>query len=86
MELSPQHLVVIQKSGGEVSPPSTKIRLNDAKPIIHLKRISHLSECQRVRRQEVNVGGVHHRLVLLLVPSTVHEVLRQHPHELIQHG
>jgi hypothetical protein len=44
------------------------------KLVICLERISRLGEKQRVHRQEVGVG-VHHRLVVLLVHSTVHEVL-----------
>jgi hypothetical protein len=71
-ELSPRHLVVVLKSGGEVSQPSTggptkllrhlqslleldtlqqpKHGLDDAKPVIHLKWISHLGEHGRVHR------------------------------------
>jgi hypothetical protein len=107
-KLSLRHLVVVLKSGGEVSPPSTggptkllshvqsllelstvqkpKLRHGDVKPVIRLKRIRRLSERQRVRRQKVGVGGVHHQLVVWLAPSIVHEVLRQHPHELVLRG
>jgi hypothetical protein len=52
-----------------------KLGLGDAKLVIRLKRISHLDERQRVHHQEVSVGGVHHRWVVWLVHSTVHEVL-----------
>jgi hypothetical protein len=55
-----------------------KLGLSDVKPVIHLKRVEHLSERQRVHRQEVSVGGVQH----WLVASSVHEVLRQHLHKL----
>jgi hypothetical protein len=104
-ELNSQHLVVIAKSGGVVSPPSTggptkllsriqsllelstmqqpKLGLGDVKPVIRLKRISRLDECRRVRHQKVSVGGVHLWLVVWLAHSTVHEVLCQHPHELV---
>jgi hypothetical protein len=108
VELGPRHLVVIARSGGEVSSPSTgrptkqlghiqsllelstvwqpKLGLGDVKPVIHLKRIRCLGERRRVRRQEVNVGGVHHWLVVWLAHFMVHEVLRQHSHELILPG
>jgi hypothetical protein len=107
-DLSPQHLVVILKSGGKISPPSTggpmklqghvhsllelgivqqpKLGLDDAKPIICLKWISRLGEQWWVCCQEVGVGGVHHRLVVWLAHSTMHEVLHQHLHELILCG
>jgi hypothetical protein len=64
----------------------SKHRLSDAKPVIRLERIRCLGEQQRVCRQEVSVGGVHHQLVMWLAHSTVHEVLCQHPHELILCG
>jgi hypothetical protein len=56
--------------------------LSNAKPIIHLERIRCPGEQQRVRHQEVSVGGVNHQLVVWLV----HEVLRQHSHELVLCG
>jgi hypothetical protein len=108
VELGPWHLVVVLKSGGEVSPPSTsgptkllghiqshlelgtvqepKLGLGDAKPIIRLKRIRCLGEQRRVHRLGVGVGGVQHLLVVWLTASLVHEVLCQHPHELILCG
>jgi hypothetical protein len=63
-----------------------KLGLDDVKPVIHLKRISCLSQCHRLHRQEVGVGGVHHQLVVWLVPSMVHKVLCQHPHEPVLRG
>jgi hypothetical protein len=51
-----------------------KLEHGDAKLVIYLERISRLGEKQSVHRQEVGVG-VHHRLVVWLVHSTVHEVL-----------
>jgi hypothetical protein len=63
-----------------------KLGLGDVKPVIPLEWIRHLGEQQRVCRQEVDVGGVHHRLVVWLAHSTVHEVLCQHLHELVLHG
>jgi hypothetical protein len=64
----------------------SKLELGDAKPIIRLKWISRLGEHLRVRHQEVGVGGVHHQWVGWLAPSTVHEDLCQHLHELIMCG
>jgi hypothetical protein len=69
---------------GTVQEP--KLGLSDAKPVIHLKRIKRLSEQRRVRCQEVGVGGVQHLLVVQLMASSVHEVLRQHLHEFILRG
>jgi hypothetical protein len=93
-ELIPQHLVAILKSGGEVSPPSTglsivhepKHGLGDARSVIRLKQIQRLGEQRRVHHQEVGVGRVHHRLVVWTAHSTVHDVLRQHSHELLLCG
>jgi hypothetical protein len=63
-----------------------KLGLDEAKLVTRLKRISHLGEHRRVRRQEFDVGGVHHQLVVWLAHSTMHEVLRQHQNELVLHG
>jgi hypothetical protein len=63
-----------------------KLGLGDAKPIIRLKLIRCLSEQRRVCHQEVSIGGVHQCLVVWLAHSKVHEVLCQHPHELVMRG
>jgi hypothetical protein len=63
-----------------------KHRLGDVKPVIHLKWIRCLGEHRRVHRQEVGVGGLQHLLVVWLTASLVHEVLHQHPYELIVCG
>jgi hypothetical protein len=60
-----------------------KLGLNDAKPVIHLQRINCLSKRRRVRRQEVTVGSLHPWLAVGRERLTLHEILRQHPHELI---
>jgi hypothetical protein len=60
--------------------------LDDAKPVIRLQWINCLSKCQRVRRQEVGVGSLHPWLAVGWVCLTLHEVLCQHPHELILCG
>jgi hypothetical protein len=69
---------------GTVQVP--KLGLSDAKPIIHLKRIRRLGERRRVSHQDVSVGGVQHRLVMWLAASSMHDVLHQHPHELVLRG
>jgi hypothetical protein len=63
-----------------------KLRLGDAKPVIHPERIGHLDERRRVHRQEVNVGEVQHRLMVGLSASSVNNVLHQHPYQLILRG
>jgi hypothetical protein len=63
-----------------------KLGLDDAKPLIRLQRINCLGKRQRVHRQEVGVGSLHPWLVVGRAHLTVHEVLRQHPHELVLHG
>jgi hypothetical protein len=60
-----------------------KLGLDDAKPILRLQRISCLGKCQRVRCQEVGVGSLHPWLVVGQEHLLLHEVLRQHPHELV---
>jgi hypothetical protein len=60
--------------------------LNDAKPVFRLQRIDCLNKCRRVRHQEVSVGGLHPWLVVGWVHLTLHEVLRQHPQELVLRG
>jgi hypothetical protein len=42
----------------------SKLGLDGVKPFIHLQWIRRLSECWRVRHQEVHVGGVQHLLVV----------------------
>jgi hypothetical protein len=39
---------------GTVQKP--KLELDDVKPVIHLKWISHLGKCRRVHHQVVSVG------------------------------
>jgi hypothetical protein len=63
-----------------------KLGLGDVKPVICLKQITCLGEHRRVHRQEVGVGGLQHLLVVWLMTSSVHEVLRQHPHVLVLRG
>jgi hypothetical protein len=63
-----------------------KLELDDAKLVIHLQRISCLGKHQRVCRQEVGVGSLHFLLVMGRALLTLHEVLRQHPHELVLRG
>jgi hypothetical protein len=69
---------------GVVQKP--KLGLNDVKPVIHLQRINCLSKHQRVHRQEVDVGSLHPWLAVGWARLTLHEVLRQHPHELVLCG
>jgi hypothetical protein len=63
-----------------------KLGLNDVKPVIRLQWINCLGKRRRVRRQEVGVGSLHPWLPVGWAHLTLHEVLRQHPHELILHG
>jgi hypothetical protein len=69
---------------GAVQKP--KLGLNDAKPVIHLQEINYLSKHCRVCRQEVGVGSLHPWLAVGRACLTLHEVLRQHPHELVLWG
>jgi hypothetical protein len=62
-----------------------KLELCDAKPVICLKWIRCLGEHQRVHHYKVSVGRLQHLLVVQLTASSVHEVLHQHPHELVLH-
>jgi hypothetical protein len=64
----------------------SKLGLDDVKPVIHLQRISCLDKRRRVHRQEVSVRSLHPWLVMGRAHLMLHEVLRQHPHELILHG
>jgi hypothetical protein len=63
-----------------------KFGLNDTKPVICLQRISCLGKHWQVRCQEVGVGSLHPWLAVGRACLTLHEVLRQHPHELVLHG
>jgi uncharacterized Fe-S cluster protein YjdI len=63
-----------------------KLGLNDAKPVICFQRINCLGKRQRVCRQEVGVGSLHPLLVVGWAHLTLHEVLCQHPHELVLRG
>jgi hypothetical protein len=56
------------------------------KLIICLQRISRLDKHRRVRHQKVSVGSLHPWLAVGRVHLTLHEVLCQHPHELVQCG
>jgi hypothetical protein len=69
---------------GAVEKP--KLGINDMKPVICLQRISYLGKRRRVRRQEVGVGSPHPWLAVGRACLTLHEVLRQHPQELVLHG
>jgi hypothetical protein len=64
----------------------TKLGLNDAKPVIRLQRINCLGKRWSVRHQEVGVGSLHPWLAVGRVHHMLHEVLHQHPHELLLHG
>jgi hypothetical protein len=64
----------------------SKLGLDDAKSVIFLQRISHLSKRQRVCRQKVIVESLHPRLAVGWVHLMLHEVLCQHPHELVLRG
>jgi hypothetical protein len=59
--------------------------IDDAKRVIHLQWISCLSKCRRVHRQEVGIGSLYPWLAMGWAHLTLHEVLHQHPHELILH-
>jgi hypothetical protein len=63
-----------------------KLGLDDVKPVIRLQRISHLDKRQREHCQKVGVGSLHPWLVVGRAHLTLHEILRQHPHELILCG
>jgi hypothetical protein len=63
-----------------------KLGLDDAKPVIRLQQINCLGKCQRVRHQEVGVGSLHPWLAVGRSSLTLHEVLHQHPHELVLCG
>jgi hypothetical protein len=63
-----------------------KLILDDAKLVIRLQRINCLSNHGRVHHQEVSVGSLHPWLAVGRAHITLHEVLRQHPHELVLHG
>jgi hypothetical protein len=63
-----------------------KLGPNDVKPVIHLERINCLGKRRRVCHQEVGVGSLHPWLAVGQVRPTLHEVLHQHPHELILRG
>jgi hypothetical protein len=63
-----------------------KLGLDDAKPVIRLQRISCLSKRQRVHCQEVGIGSHHPWLAVGRAHLTLHEVLRQYPHELVLRG
>jgi hypothetical protein len=63
-----------------------KLGLDNAKPVMHLQRINHLGERQRVHHQKVSVEGLHPWLTVGWEHLMLHEVLRQHPHELILRG
>jgi hypothetical protein len=69
---------------GVVQKP--KLGLDDAKLVIHLQRISCLDKHRRVCHQEVGVGSLHRWLAVGWAHLTRHEVLRQHPHELVLRG
>jgi hypothetical protein len=69
---------------GEVQKP--KLGLDNAKPVIRLQRINCLSKHRRVHRQKVGVGSLHPWLAVGRARLTLHEVLCQHPHELILRG
>jgi hypothetical protein len=69
---------------GAVQKP--KLGLNDAKPVIHFQQINCLGKHRRVRHQEVSVGSLHPWLVVGRMHHMLHEVLCQHPHELILCG
>jgi hypothetical protein len=64
----------------------SKLGLEDAKPVIRFQWISCLSKHQRVRCQEVDVGSLHPWLAVGRAHHTLHEVLHQHPHELVLRG
>jgi hypothetical protein len=63
-----------------------KLGLDDVKPVICLQWISHLGKCRRVRHQEVGVGSLHPWLAVGRAHLMLHEVLHQHPHELVLRG
>jgi hypothetical protein len=69
---------------GAVQKP--KLGLDDAKLIIRLQRINCLGKRRRVRHQEVGVGSLHPGLAMGWACLTLHEVLHQHPHELVLSG
>jgi hypothetical protein len=60
-----------------------KLGLNDTKPDMCLQRISCLGKRWRVHHQEVSVGSLHPWLAVGRACLTLHEVLCQHPYELI---
>jgi hypothetical protein len=68
----------------EVQKP--KLGLDDVKLFIRFQRISRLGQRWRVHHQKVGVGGLHPWLVVGQAHLTLHEVLHQHPHELILRG
>jgi hypothetical protein len=63
-----------------------KLEHDDAKPVIRLLWISRLGKHQRMSRHEVGVVSLHPWLAVGRAHLTLHEVLRQHPHELILCG
>jgi hypothetical protein len=56
------------------------------KLVLHLQWISCLDTHRRVHHQEVGVGSLHPWLTVGRARLTLHEVLRQHPRELILSG
>jgi hypothetical protein len=63
-----------------------KLGLEDVKPVIRFQRISRLGKHWRVHRQEVSEGSLQPRLAVGQAHLMLHEVLHQHPHELILRG